>query len=100
MQTTISRSVTEDDLVRFCAEQQARYDTRGTNYGGSRHYAMRGPKYARIVCEEGPPDRVSSRSVVCFVNLANGDILFAAGWKGPAKGVRGNILADDHGASG
>ena len=48
---------------------------------------QRGPKYARIVLTNGP-----SRSVHCFVNLSNGDILKAAGWKAPYKGgARGNI---------
>ena len=45
-----------------------------------------GHKYARIVRDDG-----SSRSVFCFVNKATGDILKADGWKGPAKGARGNI---------
>ncbi len=38
-------------------------------------------------------DRVStgSRSVYCFVEVGSGNILKAAGFKAPAKGVRGNI---------
>ena len=43
-------------------------------------------RYARIVktCK-------SSRSVHSFVDLRTGDILKAASWKAPAKGVRGNV---------
>lgn len=48
---------------------------------------QRGPKYARIVLTSG-----SSVSVHCFVDLSNGGILKAAGWKAPYKGgARGNI---------
>lgn len=45
-------------------------------------YSM-GKKFAKVVSE---------RSVFCFVDLANGDILKAAGYNAPAKnGSRGNI---------
>ena len=61
-----------------------------------------GPKYVRIVKTDGvSPDRTAwevgnqSRSVWGFVNLTNGDILKAAGWKAPAKHARGNIFAPD-----
>ena len=40
------------------------------------------------------------RSVHSFVNMETGDILKAGSWKAPAvNGVRGNISADDRGAS-
>lgn len=39
--------------------------------------------------------RPTSRSVYCFIDLSNGDILKAAGWKAPAKGARGNIFNDN-----
>jgi hypothetical protein len=45
-----------------------------------------GQKYARIVRKD-----THSNSAHCFVNLGNGDILKPATWKGPAKGMRGNI---------
>lgn len=42
----------------------------------------------------------SNKSVHTFVNMATGDILKAGSWKAPApNGVRGNISAEDHGAS-
>ena len=47
----------------------------------------RGKKYIRIT--EG--DAGGPRSVWCFVERANGDILKAEGWKRPAKHARGNI---------
>lgn len=63
----------------------------------------KGPKYARIVRADS-----GSGSVHCFVRLADGAILKAAGWKAPYIGkggpnspstVRGSIYADDHGRS-
>jgi len=45
-----------------------------------------GGRYMRIVKNDG-----AQRSVYCFVDKTNGDILKAAGWKAPAKGARGNI---------
>ena len=54
-----------------------------------------GKKYARVVHANG-----AQRSVHTFVNMINGDILKSGGWKAPApNGVRGNIFADDFGAS-
>lgn len=52
-----------------------------------------GKRYTRIVKREVNTD---GRSVYCFID-ENGDILFPAGWKAPAKsGARGNIN-DEHG---
>lgn len=53
-----------------------------------------GPKYVRVVRQEkqlGSGD-ITSRSVYCFIQKDNGDILKAAGWKAPAKTARGNIF--------
>lgn len=50
-----------------------------------------GKRYAKIVRTERTG---SGRSVYCFVD-SNGDILKAASWKAPAKGVRGSILAEN-----
>ena len=55
-----------------------------------------GRKYARIVKVD---QSNGGRSVHTFVNMLNGDILKAGGWKAPQpNGVRGNIFADDLGA--
>ncbi len=57
-------------------------DTIGMEYG---------KKFARIF----KINNSGGRSVHCFIDLTTGDVLKAAGWKAPAKGVRGNILARD-----
>lgn len=53
-----------------------------------------GKRYTRIVTAAV---NGSSRSVYCFIDTTNGDILKSASWKTPAKGARGNILAEDEG---
>jgi len=53
-----------------------------------------GRKFVRIV----QTDPTGSRnSVHCFIEKTTGNVLKAAGWKGPAKGVRGNIFGDNLG---
>jgi len=48
-----------------------------------------GSKYVKIVSISGG----GSRSVHCFVEKANGNILRAASWKAPARNfVRGNVF--------
>lgn len=46
-----------------------------------------GSKFIRIVKNEDG----QGRSVYCFIDRSNGDILKSAGWKAPAKGARGSI---------
>ena len=53
-----------------------------------RYETMVGPKYVRLVRVETCG---SSRSAFAFVCKATGAIYKPAGWKGPAKGARGNI---------
>ena len=57
---------------------------------------MFGRKYARIVSSD-LKDGGNYRSVHCFVDMTNGDILMSASWKAPAKHARGNIYNDDLG---
>jgi len=53
----------------------------------------RNRKYIRVV-----KDRHGDKSVYCFINTENGDILKGS-WKAPVKnGVRGSIFSGDHGA--
>ena len=47
-----------------------------------------GRKYIKIIRDT---------SVYGFVNQQNGDVLKAASWSTPAKGVGGNIFNDDNG---
>lgn len=54
--------------------------------------AEKGVKRVRIV------DNYCGRSAYCFVDKETGNILKAASWGAPAKGIRGNIY-QDHGAS-
>lgn len=48
-----------------------------------------GAKFTRVVTT-----RSGSRSVYCFLD-AQGNIYKAAGWKAPAKGVRGTLATVD-----
>lgn len=52
-----------------------------------------GPRYARLVRVR--PGEERGGSVYCFIDLTNGNLLKAAGWKTPAKGARGNIRVGD-----
>ena len=38
----------------------------------------------------------TGRSIYCFIDRTNGDVLKAATWKAPAKHARGNIFANDY----
>ena len=50
----------------------------------------RGSKYFKVeMLSHG------SRSVYCFINKRNGEILKSAGWSAPAKGSRGSVLVPD-----
>ena len=62
----------------------------------------KGDKYIRVVTIDRRRDRETGEiidgpggSVYCFISRENGDLLKAAGWKGPAKGARGNIFNDN-----
>jgi hypothetical protein len=48
-----------------------------------------GTKYARLVARGEVSN--TSRSAYGFIDLSNGDILKADGWKKPARRARGNI---------
>jgi len=54
----------------------------------------RGKRYVRVIRDEG-----NSRSAFAFVDITTGDVLKPAGWKGPAKGARGNIYTPRLGVS-
>jgi hypothetical protein len=58
--------------------------------------AQIGKKYARIVRRDKWPDQEpTGGSAHCFIDLSNGNILKADGWKKPAPQVRGNIFKED-----
>ena len=56
-----------------------------------------GRRYAKLVRSN---QSGSDRSVHCFVDLTNGDVLKAASWKAPAKHARGNIHDANNGLGG
>ena len=69
------------DYARFLKEIDGSKDKFGIEFEA-------GSKYVKIVSISGG----GSRSVHCFVEKANGNILRAASWKAPARNfVRGNV---------
>jgi hypothetical protein len=85
--------VTEENLAAFLAKLQAKidaFDDRPNNQARRVLSVQRGAKYGRIVVT-----RYDDDSAYGFIDLANGDLLKADGWKRPAKGVRGNMFAAD-----
>lgn len=69
---------------RICDDRSAGYSTITIDPNGV--------KFIRIVATRG-----GQRSVHCFIDRSNGDVLKAAGWKAPAKHARGNIYDDKNG---
>jgi len=51
-----------------------------------------GKKNIRIVTQDVDGNH---KSVFCFIRMADGAVLKAAGWKAPAKHVRGTIFTDN-----
>ena len=84
-------------LAKFVAAAQAlvdEYHTKNVPRLSRRVLSVEmGRRYARIVKQDG--DSVTSRSVYCFVDMTNGDVLKAESWKKPAKHARGNILTPE-----
>lgn len=77
-------------VVKATEARRATYRV-GDGTGDPQLSIMWGRKFARIVAEPFG----GQRSVYCFVDLTNGDILKATGWAGPAKGARGSVLQLD-----
>jgi hypothetical protein len=79
------------EVERWLAEAQAICDrgftSAGPHFPGDKKLTvMQGPRYLRIVA-----GRPSGRYVFGFIDLTNGDVLKAHGWKGPAQKARGNL---------
>jgi hypothetical protein len=69
------------DYARFLKEIDCSKDKFGIEFEP-------GSKYVKVVSISGG----GSRSVHCFVEKANGNILRAASWKAPARNfIRGNV---------
>ena len=54
-----------------------------------------GRRYAKLISADVRNGVESAKSVYCFVDMNNGDILKAATWRAPAKHARGNVLRPD-----
>ena len=54
----------------------------------------KGRRYMKVTVTTVPGD---GKSVHCFVDRTNGDVLKPAGWNAPAKHARGNIFDDNNG---
>lgn len=85
-------------LARFLERAQAVIDEYyARNYErvtAPKLVAEPGKRYVRVVrCD------AVSRSAHCFIDTTNGDVLKPAGWKGPAKGARGNIYTETLGVT-
>jgi len=52
----------------------------------------KGRKYIKVIRDSGV-----QKSVHCFVNMVNGDVLMASSWKSPAKHARGNVFDENNG---
>ncbi len=88
----IMQGLTDDDYKRNYPNQHPpRYEV-----------DPKGIRYKRIVQQDLDADGHALRwggSAHAFVDTTNGNVLYPAGYKGPAKHARGNIFADDNGRS-
>ncbi len=83
--------ITDEQLTEFCTkvDELVIENFKGSQVNIDMHRPttfMKGKKYVRIVVAN-----TAQRWVYCFVDIETGNILKAAGWKAPAKGIRGNI---------
>lgn len=82
-------------LDAFVAALNTRFNVITDHIGYQFSVERPGLKYTRIVQATRYADgRTAGRSVFCFVDHA-GNILKAAGWKAPAKGVRATLATVD-----
>lgn len=81
---------------RAIQEAEERHQTaRGWSLRPSTIYPEYGRRFTRIVMDNG-----TQRHVHAFVDMTNGDVIKAAGWKAPQKGkyglaVRFNLIDDE-----
>ncbi len=87
-------------LAAFVAAAQSLIDTHFAthlkNLTADKLSVEPGRRYAKIVRSYSTG---GGRSVFCFVDLTNGDVLKSETWKKPAKHARGSIFTPDNGAS-
>ena len=75
------------DNVEYHAQRIEQIKTEGVD---EEFYLETGRKYYKLIHRSG-----KSRSVHCFINKTNGDVLKSASWNGPAKAVRYYLLDDN-----
>ena len=96
----------EEDRAKSLAHAKAEGDDLGISMYSKPGFIYKiepevGKRYVRLVVSSslnGEP--MPERRAYGFIDLNNGDLLKSAGWKAPAKHVRGNIFADDFGLTG
>jgi hypothetical protein len=96
---------TTPELVSFIAavntkKEDYRVATGLTVYSSLTVEVLReGPKYVVLGSFETIASTGEKRhgATYCFIDRATGDILKPATYKAPAKGVRGNLFAEDNG---
>lgn len=98
---TYDRMAVMQAIDAFCAMANAHPSTPRHDWGHEVYYPGRpGAKFTRIVQGTQRPDgSITNCSVHAFVDNMTGDLYKAAGWKAPAKGVRGNIVHDLEGVT-
>jgi hypothetical protein len=78
-------------FIKLLGELYVQHYTENGHIGKPPRFTVEnGSKFTRIV--ENKTDFGGGKSVYCFIDRSNGDILKAAGWKAPAKGARGSIF--------
>jgi len=78
----------EDFIQKWQTQVDCNYVRQFGHVNGERLTYKKGRKYAKLF---------QANCVVAFVNMNDGDIFKPAGWKAPAKHVRGNIFSDEGG---
>ncbi len=96
--SNLNRKVTMRENIEMWinAINEKANEVNGIHWLGGRHikYILeRGRKYTKVVREENNDGKIAKSVHAFFVN-DNGDILKAASWSSPAKGVRFNVVND------
>lgn len=91
----IDKSYVDDYCTAIQTATARHYEKRGYSMNPGMVYPEYGRRFARIVHES-----TNHRHVHAFVDMTNGDVIKAAGWKAPQKGkdglaVRFNLVDDE-----
>lgn len=78
---------TQDYIKELTEVSDANWQRQGYDMSKKPKYMVtEGKKFDKVIVETW-----GSKSVHCFIDRSNGDLLKAASWNARAKGVRGNI---------